>query len=107
MAAPEQVCGIGVEGVQVDHRKGWIELVSGDIEPALERGLEKVHPDREAIRCEISYSPGRNTGHNAEPRLAGATSGRGNQGLEQGSLLRGRIAAVCGVARRFPREPDS
>jgi hypothetical protein len=61
----------------------------------------------EAIRCKISYSPGRNTGHNAEPRLADATSGRGNQGLEQGSLLRGRIAAVCGVARRFPREPDS
>ena len=46
MAAPEQVGGIGVEGVQVDHRKGRIELVGGDIEPALERGLEKVHPNR-------------------------------------------------------------
>ena len=61
----------------------------------------------EAIRSEMSYSPGRNTGHNAEPRWAEAERGRGNQGLEQGSLLRGRIAAICGVARRFPREPDS
>jgi hypothetical protein len=49
----------------------------------------------EAIRCEISYSPGRNTGHNAEPRWTEVMRGRGNQGLEQGSLLRGRIAAYA------------
>ncbi len=99
---------VDVEGVEIDHRKGRIEAWVADIERALEWCLEEVHPNRGGYPLRRSATVPAGT-RDITPNRAGQRPlrGRGNQGLEQGSLLRGRIAALCGVARRFPREPDS